>query len=590
MLTKITKKVEKPNQTLITMKKIKFNVLAMFAMAAMILSSCGGVDKMKEFAEGTDFKVTPNPLEVHGNMVQGEISGTFPAKYFNKKAILEITPVVVYEGGELALPVKMLQGEEVEDNYQAIPYEAGGSFTHEVEFEYTDAMMMSDLELRFVIIYKDERIPFDVPYKAGVGVIATSKLVDLNPKAIMLKDNFQRVIAENEEAQINFVIQRDDIRKSELTKEEVKALEDFIAKTAAEEKVELKGINVSSYASPDGPEDLNEKLSKNRGTNTEKWLGNVFKKAKVEGAPADYVKVETTTEDWDGFQKLVQNSDIQDKELILRVLSMYSDPEVREKEIKNLSKVYLVLAEKILPELRRSKMVVNVDMIGYSDEELMEMIQKDSIDGLNVEEMLYAASICKDTDTKLSIYKKAAEVHNDVRAHNNIGYINLNNGNVAEAKAALEAATALDANNAVIKNNLGCVAMLEGNLEEAENLFLGATNAGTEVKYNLGILGIVNNKYPAAVEYLAGSDSFNQGLAMLLTNKNDAAKNTFEKVDEAKAYYGLAIVGARIGDEAMVLDNLRTAVGKDAALKERALKDLEFRNYLQNEAFTAVLQ
>ena len=484
----------------------------------------------------------------------------------------------------------MLQGESVEDNNQAISYDAGGSFKHEVEFDYIDAMMKSDLELRFVIIYKDERIPFDVPYKAGVGVIATSKLVDLTPKPIMLKDNFQRVVSENEEAQINFVIQRSDVRRAELTKEEVKSLEDFIANAAAEEKVELKGVNVSAYASPDGPESLNEKLSKDRGTNTEKWLGGVFKKAKVEGKPADYVNVQTIGEDWDGFQKLVQASDIQDKELILRVLSMTSDPQVREKEIKNLSKVYMVLAEKILPELRRSKMTVNVEKIGYSDEELMEMIESKNIDGLNVEEMLYAASICQDIDTKLSVYKKAAEVHNDFRAHNNIAFINLKNGKVAEAKTALEAASALDANNPVVKNNLGCVAMHEGNIEEAQNLFLGATNAGPDVKYNLGIVAIINNKYPAAVEYLAGTDSFNQGLAMLLTNKNDAAKNTFAKVDEAKAYYGIAIVGARIGDEAMILDNLRTAVAKDASLKKHAMKDLEFRNYLQNEAFTAILQ
>ncbi|MDD2279311.1 MAG: hypothetical protein PHD06_02125 [Bacteroidales bacterium] len=572
------------------MRKIKFNVLALFALAAMILSSCGGVDKMKEFAEGTNFKVTPNPLEVHGNIVKGEINGTFPAKYFNKKAILEITPVVVYDGGELPLAVKMLQGESVEDNHQAIPYEAGGSFKHEVEFEYIDAMMKSDLELRFVIIYKDKRIPFDVPFKAGVGVIATSKLVDLNPRAIMLKDDFQKVVSKNEEAQINFAIQRSDIRKTELTKEEVKALEGFIATVAAEGKMELKGVNVSAYASPDGPEALNEKLSKERGTSTEKWLGGVFKNAKMEGKPADYVKVQTTSEDWDGFQKMVQASDIQDKELILRVLSMYSDPQVREKEIKNLSKVYMVLAEKILPELRRSKMTVNVDKLGYSDEELMELIKNNDLDGLNVEEMLYAASICQDIDNKLSIYTKAAETHKDFRAYNNIAFINLKNGKVAEAKTALEAASAIDANNAVVKNNLGCVAMHEGNLEEAEKLFLSATNAGVDVKYNLGIIAIINNKYPAAVEYLAGTDSFNQGLAMLLTNKNDAAKNTFVKVDEAKAFYGLAIVGARIGDEAMILDNLRTAVGKDASLKKRAVKDLEFRNYLQNEAFSAILQ
>ena len=572
------------------MKRIKFNVLALFTVAALILSSCGGVNKMKEFAEGTNFKVTPNPLEVHGNVVKGTIEGTFPAKYFNKKALLEITPVLVYEGGELPLPIKMLQGQDVQDNHQAISYDAGGSFKHDIEFEYTDAMMKSDLELRFVIIHKDKRIPFDLPQKAGVGVIATSKLVDLTPKAIMMKDKFQRVVSKAGEAQINFVIQRSDVRRTELTKDDIKALETFIAETAKDENLELKGVKVAAYASPDGPEALNEKLSKERGKNTESWLGGVFKGAKVAGKPADFVSVETTAEDWDGFQKLVQASDIQDKELILRVLSMYSDPQVREKEIKNLSKVYLVLAEKILPELRRSKLVANVDRIGYSDEQFVEMINNNDLDNLNVEEMLYAATLTNDIDKKIEIYKKSGEKFNCIRGYNNAGFLYLKKKDVANAKGGLDQASGIVANYATVKNNLGCVAMLEGNLTEAENLFVGATNAGPEVKYNLGIIAIVNNKYPAAVEYLGGSDTFNQGLAMLLTNKNDAAKNTFQKVDEPKAFYGLAIVGARIGDENLILNSLRTAVGKDASLKDRAKKDLEFRNYFQNDAFMAIVQ
>jgi hypothetical protein len=572
------------------MKRIKFSFLAVIALAAIILSGCGGVDKMKELPEGTSFKVTPNPLEVHGDIVKGTIEGTFPAKYFNKKAILEITPVLVYQGGELPLPVKMLQGQDVEDNHQVISNDAGGSFKHDIEFEYLDAMMKSDLELRFVIIYKDKRIPFDLSQKIGVGVLATYKLVDMNPKPIMLKDNFQRVISSKKEAQINFVIQRSDIRKSELTKDEINTLENFIKETANEESLELKGVKVSAYASPDGPETLNEKLSNERGKNTEKWLGDIFKKAKVEGKPADYVSVETTAEDWDGFQKLVQSSDIQDKELILRVLSMYSDPAVREKEIKNLSKVYLVLAEKILPELRRSKMIANVDKVGYSDEELKEMVDNDNFGELSIEEMLYAATLYPDNDNKLKVYKKAAEVHGDVRAHNNVAYINILNGDVDAAKEAVIAAAAVDANNPTVKNNMGCVAMLEGDLEAAENHFVSATNAGNDVKYNLGIIAIIKNKYPAAVEYLGGTDTFNQGLAMLLTNKNDAAKNTFQKVDSAKSFYGLAIVGARNQDENMVLNNLRTAIGKDASLKERAKIDLEFRNYFQNDAFMAIIQ
>lgn len=572
------------------MKRIKFNLLALFALTAIVLSGCGGVDKMKEFAEGTDLKLTPNPLEVHGDIVKGSISVTFPAKYFNKKALLKVTPVLVYEGGELALESKTLQGQDVQDNHQVISYDAGGSVSHDIEFEYKDEMLKSDLELRFVIVYKDKEIAFDEPHKIGVGVIATSKLVDLTPRAIMLGDKFQRITPKKEEAQINYVVNKSDVRRSELTKEDIKALEGFIGETVKEERQEFKGVSISAYASPEGPQALNEKLSEARGKSAEKWLSDVFKKSKVEKQAGDFVSVQNTAEDWAGFQELVQKSDIQDKELILRVLSMYSDPDVREKEIRNMSKVFLVLQEKILPELRRSKMVANIDVVGYSDEELMEMVENNTIEDLNVEEMLYAANLCQDQDTKLSIYAKAAEVHKDVRAYNNVGYINLKNNKVAEAKKALTAASEIESNNAVVKNNLGCVAMLEGDIDNAQTLFVGASNAGPEVKYNLGIIAIVKNQYPAAVEYLAGTDSFNQGLAMLLTNKNDAAKNTFQKVDEAKAFYGLAIVGARIGDENMVLNNLRTAIGKDASLKKHVVKDMEFRNYLQNEAFTAIVQ
>jgi len=267
---------------------------------------------------------------------------------------------------------------------------------------------------------------------------------------------------------------------------------------------------------------------------------------------------------------------------------MYSDPAVREKEIKNLSKVYLVLAEKILPQLRRSKMTANVNLVGYSDDEFKNMIETNTYDSLKLEELMYAVSLVSDLDKKLEVYKKAADKFNDIRAINNMAYIYLTKKDVANAKATLEKVVA--STEPAVVNNRGCVALIEGDIEGAEKLFASAANAGPDVKYNLGIIAIIKNTYPAAVEYLGGSDSFNQGLALLLTNKNDAAKNTFSKVDSAKGFYGLAIVGARTKDEAMVLTNLRTAIDKDANLKARAKNDLEFLNYFQNDAFKAVVE
>ncbi|BDX37022.1 hypothetical protein CYCD_03770 [Tenuifilaceae bacterium CYCD] len=564
------------------MKGLKF---AIIALAALVLGGCGGVEKMKELPAGFTLKVTPNPMEVHGNKVKATIEGAIPAKYFNKKAIVEITPVIVYKGGELTLPVKVLQGEDVQANNQVINYEAGGSWKHDVEFDYKNEMFSCTLECRFVITYKDKKVPFDAPQKVGIGTLATYKLVDIDPKPIMLSDKFVRVNPEEKEAQINFVIQKSDIRKSELTKDELKVLNDFLVAASQAKNKEVKEIKVSAYASPDGPEKLNEKLSQDRGKNTDKYLADVFKKAKVKDAKA--ATVETTTEDWDGFQKAVQASDVEDKELIIRVLSMYSDPEVREKEIKNLSKVYKVLAEKILPQLRRSKMIAKVDVIGFSDDTLKYMVENNAYDSLNVEEMLYAATLVTDVNKKIEVYMKAGEKFNCPRGYNNAAYLHLNNKDVAAAKAALDKIPA-DQKIPAVTNNRGCVALMEGNVDEAEKLFTEAANAGNEVKYNLGIIAIIKNQYPAAADYFAGSDSFNLGLALLLNAKVDAAKNTFAKVETAKGYYGRAIVGARLQEEATVLDNLRTAIGKDASLKDRAKEDVEFRNYFQNEAFKAI--
>ena len=461
------------------MKGLKFGIIA---LAAIVIAACGGIEKMKELPAGFTLKVTPNPMEVHGNKVKATIEGTIPAKYFNKKAIVEITPVVIYKGGELALPVKTLQGEDVQANNQVINYEAGGSWKHEIEFDYKDEMFSCELVCRLAITYKDKKVNVEAPQKVGIGTLATYKLVELDPKPIMMKDKFVRVKSEQKEAQINFVIQKSEIRKSELTKEELKVLNDFLVEAAKTTGKEVKEIKVSAYASPDGPEKLNEKLSQERGKNTDKYLADVFKKAKVENKTA--ATVETTTEDWDGFQKAVQSSDVEDKELIIRVLSMYSDPEVREKEIKNLSKVYKVLAEKILPELRRAKMIANVDVVGKSDDELKNAVNNNEYEKLDVEEMLYAATLVEDVTKKIEVYMKAGEMFNCPRGFNNAAYYHIKNKDVAAAKAALDRVPA-DQKIPAVTNNRGCVALMEGKFDEAEKLFTEAADAGNEVKYNL---------------------------------------------------------------------------------------------------------
>ncbi|MBQ9470600.1 MAG: hypothetical protein IJU72_06585 [Bacteroidales bacterium] len=561
-------------------KWFKFAVI----IAALLVGACGDLEKMKELPEGFTVKCNPNPVEVHGDKVKANIEGTIPGKYFNKKATVTITPYVVYNGGELALTPKMLQGEDVQANNQVIPFEAGGSWKHEVEYDYKDEMFSSYIELRMSITYKDETADLETPQRIALGTIATYKLVETDPMPSLIKDEYVGVASEQKEAKIQFVVRKSDIRKSELTKDDVKALNDFLVEAAKADNMEIKGLNVSSYASPEGPVDFNEKLSADRGKNTDKYLADIFKKAKVNGIE---VSVDSKNEDWDGFQAAVQGSDIEDKELILRVLSMYSDLDVREKEIRNMSKVYRVLEERILPELRRSVMTATVDVKGLTDEELKQMGENNNIDNLREEELLHAAALVQDDAKKIDLYTKAGEKFNSVRGYNNAAAMQIKAKDASAAKALLDKIPADDKTPAVL-NNRGCIAMLEGNFDEAKGLFVEGANAGDEAKYNLGIMAILNNEYPAALEYLGGTDSFNHGLAALLNGKLDAAKNTFAKNDSAKDYYGRAIVAARQESETEVIDNLRTAISKDKSLKDRALKDAEFRVFAANEIFKAL--
>ncbi len=572
------------------MKRI--NYLASFLIAALFLSSCGGLDKMKEEASNLQYSVTPTPLEMHGGKVKYEIKGDIPAEWFNKKAIVELTPVYKYEGGEEVLEGKTLQGESVEANNKVIAYETGGTVEFAGEFEYKEAMRNGELEMRGLATIKDKSLDL-VSYKLTDGVISTPLLVQVNPMPIAAKDNFQRIITETKEADIHYVIQRSEVRKSELKADDIKALEDFVKAANEAANEEFKGMEVSAYASPDGPEKLNERLSEQRKKSADKYLEKVIGKAKVSKEDAETLySLKSTAEDWDGFKALVEASTIEDKDLILRVLSMYSDPVVREKEIKNIAATYEVLADDILPQLRRSELLVKVDKIGYSDSLLLAFATNNP-DTLNIEELLYAAKIAEGLETKAAIYKAATVKYEKCfRAFNNLAYVNILQGNLTDAKAALEKANELKDGDAIITNNLGVVALMEGDKETAKTHFLNATDAGNAVDYNLGIINIMEGEYEAAVNYFQNHKTFNTALAMLLAGKNDSANKTIDVVEEEcpMNYYLKAVINARIGDEGAVMNNLRTAIEKKAELKDMAKTDLEFRNYYENETFKTIVE
>jgi tetratricopeptide (TPR) repeat protein len=576
--------------TLLTMKK--FRSYFILILAAVVMSSCSGLNKMKKNSNLIKYEVTPKVLEAHAGMVSVTIKGTFPAKYFDKKTILTATPVLTYTGGETAFEkVQVVQGESVQANNKVISATSGGEFTYTDKVPYKDAMKISELVLRVKAVRGTTTLDFD-PVKLADGVIATSTLVEEQAMTIVSKDNYVQVTPETKLAAIYYLINKSDIRTSEMKSPEVAMLRDFIKAASADPNRQFKSLEVSSYASPDGSMKINEPLSKKRGEAADKMLKKEF--AKIEAAKANgFFNQTTTAEDWDGFKAEVEKSSIQDKELILRVLSMYSDPDVREKEIKNMATAFEVLKTDVLPKLRRSKMSLNVDMVGRTDEQILAQMQADP-KALSLEEMLRAGSLTKDLNEQLKFYQATAENYPKcIRAANNIGCTYMALGKTDEAITAFENAKAIE-NNDVIKNNLGFASLMKGDLVKAEEYFNSMTAATTESKWGLGVISITKGEYDKAVNYFGTEPCFNLALALVLKGDINKAKVTLDSMKElckcGKPSYLKAIVGARLDDRDYMLTNLREAIGFKADWKAYAKTDLEFAKYFNDDTFKSVVQ
>ncbi len=574
------------------MKRTKINLFATVALAGL-LASCSGLDKMKDNAADVNYTVTPEVLETHGGQVPVEVSMQIPGGYFDKKTELEATPVLVYDGGETAYPPFRLQGENVDGNAKVISYSNGGQFSYEGTVDYNENMRVSDLVVRITATRGDNSINFE-PVKIAEGVIATSNLLGKKgAMAALGEDNFKRVITETGEADIHYVIERSNVRRSELTKEDIKTLEDFISASKEAENKEFKDVNISAYASPDGPIDLNTRLAKAREQSAKNYLSGELKDQEVEKADDDdFYELRNTPEDWEGFKELVQKSDIENKDLILRVLSTYSDPEVREQEIKNMAATFEVLADKILPELRRSKLNVNVEVIGKSDEEISELAMNEPSE-LSVEEILYAATLTDDLDEKLDIYETSLDEYSDSwRAQNNIGVVLYKQEKIEDAKGAFEKANNMQANQPEVLNNLGVIALYEDKPEEAQEYFDSAAGAGAALDNNLGVLAIYNGNYDEAVRYFGNSNSCNAALAKILNGNYDAALATLNANDREVGikYYLKAIIGARTNDTDMLFESLRQAISLDSSLAEVAATDMEFARYFEDATFNEIVQ
>ncbi len=563
----------------------KFSLL--LVMAAVMLSSCSS--KMKSM-KSEYFTVTPGVLEVVGSEIPATIDGRFPAKFFNKKSVLTITPVLKYEGGEAMSEPVTFQGEKVRGNDRAISYENGGSFRMKIQYDYVPEMEDAELYLRFVINKggKTKAVP---EVKVADGCIATSQLYRQTATTANIavgEDAFQRVIKQAKEANIMFLIQQANLRASELNSTEMqefrKALKDVA--TDFENKV-LDEIKVSAYASPDGGVMPNDGIAVVREINTAKQMKKELKDAKLDG----YVDSEYTAEDWEGFKELVSKSNLPDKELILRLLSMYTDPEEREQQIKNISSVYAELADEILPKLRRARVTLNYQIIGRSDEQIKAQYAADPSE-LSLEEILYSAILTDEEAERTDIFNTAIRLYpNDYRAYNNLGVMAYNKGDYSTASSYFAKAESVSKAAPEVMVNLGYLDLLQGNVSEAEGFMAKGADAkaGDEA---LGNLYIAQGEYGRAAALLKGKNTNSALLAQVLNKNYVAARETLEDMEnpDAVTYYIKAVLGARISNVGFVYDGLKKAVELDPSLAKKAMGDLEFAKYVKDATFCEILK
>ena len=541
---------------------------------ALSLTSCG--KKLGQFSADY-FTVNPNPLEVVGEKVPARVSARIPAKFFVKNAEVTVTPTLVFNGQEVSSQSYSFQGEKVRGNNPVISYEYGGTATIPVDFAYNPDMAQSDLMLNFAVTQGNKRYVLPA-VKVANGVVATAAMADVKSVTPAIgADAFQRIINEKYAADIMFLVNQANIRASQLSTDAIKELQREILEANGDTSRRLQEINISSYASPEGGVAFNTRLAQQREENTRSYMERQLNRDRI--TEFGELTAQFTPQDWEGFQRLVAQSNIQDKDLILNVLSMYSDPEQREREIRNLSDVFEQLAEQILPQLRYSRITASIDVIGKSDAEIMRLLESNPSQ-LNVEEILYAATLTNDNERKLAIYDKAARLFpNDYRTFNNLGMAQYVAGDYSAAQANFSRAASMG-NHPEPQMNLGLIEMLNGNYNKA-NQYFGSAAGVDELGNALGVYYLKQGDAAAAVNAFGSSRTNNAALAQILARDYSRAKTTLASVEtpDATTYYLMAILGARTNNENMLVTTLRQAVRLDSSLAKRAVKDLEFANY-----------
>ena len=547
-------------------------------LAVVLLAGCS-LPKMIKKVEEINLEVTPSPTVLQGDDVTIEITGTFPPKYFAKKVTATATPVLVWDGGEAAFESTSFQGEKAAGNATKVSWESGHTFTYTSTVPYEAAMKdLSKLELRISGSQGDKTGEFPA-IELALGVMATQDLVQPDEQFVLAADNFQRVITYVQDVTVNYGYQSSFIKSDEYKDEDWQSAKGVIELAASADSVNVVSIVTQSYASPEGEVKLNEDLAMDRGTSANKALSAELKKNKIE-LDESAMRAMPKGEDWDGFKTAMRASNIADKDLILRVLEMYSDKNKREEEIKNVAKTYKEIEEQILPSLRRSQVAITYTVEGYTDEELMDL-SKSNPDILTVEELLFAATLFGELEDQLEVYQNAARVHNsDYRCHNHGGVILMALGRMKQAEESFNSAKSLAANNGTVNTNLGAIARQNGDKDAAES-FYNKAKGGAELSYNKGVLAIAQGDYDVAISSMGNNTTNNLALAKILNDDASGARTTLENSgdDSALTSYLLAICAARMKDGANVKKYVNEALEKDPTLRGRALNDLEFRNY-----------
>ncbi len=553
----------------------------MLSLGAVAVVTGGCSKKLGNF-QSNYFSMRPSPMETVGQDVPGTVYATLPAKFMVKNAKVMATPVIQWnEGagiGEVTTTPVIFQGENVRDNGQIVSYSRGGSVSIPFNFPYQPEMAKSDLYLDFTVDQNGKK--YTLPrVKVGSGVLATSTLASAATVApAVAKDGFQRVISEQYSADIHFLVNQANVRASETSKADYIDLNKKLMEANAAPNMEIAGVTINSYASPEGTLSFNTQLAEKREQNTQNYVESQFKKDKI--TEFGELTSSFTPEDWEGFRSLIEKSNIQDKDLILSVLSMYNDPEEREREIRNMSAVFNELADQILPQLRYSRVMATINVIGKSDEELINLYNTDP-QKLTVDEILYVATLTDDNTRKQAIYQKAAELYpNDYRAVNNIGVTQFVAGNYAAANASFNRAANMNPQAKEVEMNKGLISMINKDYKTA-NEHLGAAAGVPENADALGVYYLSQGEVGKAQTAFGDAKTNNAALAQILAKDYNAARNTLASISvpDATTYYLTAILGARTHNENMVMSNLRQAVKLDNTLRARALKDLEFAGY-----------